>query len=264
MDAFVGWNMLNEFNNGIKVMFKEFFNKGTNKKQRANMWTFSRLILAFLVPIMALIGKITIVPFFYALAVGFTTLGAFTDFMDGRSARKHNSMSMFGRKLDILADKVFSFMQAITLSLMNPLFLFNIMGEAMISFTNIHYQKKYSHLVPKSSNIGRIKQWPLSIAFILGYLSIFLPELVLATNIFIFISFAMELAVFKNYVDINNYSVREYHKTCSFTPKEEVIDSKEKTLKDEYLNLRNVLIEIRNIKEIENEKAIVKVRKRQS
>ena len=50
--------MLKELNDGIKVMFKEFFNKETNKKQRANMWTFSRLVLAFFIPIMALIGKL--------------------------------------------------------------------------------------------------------------------------------------------------------------------------------------------------------------
>ena len=257
--------MLKELNDGIKVMFKEFFNKDTNKKQRANMWTFSRLVLAFFVPIMALIGKLTTNTLFYVLAVSFTTFGAFTDFMDGRSARKHKSMSLFGIKLDILADKVFAFMQAITLSLINPLFLFNILGEAMISFTNVLYQKKFTHLVPKSSYIGRIKQWPLSMGFILGYLSIFLPQLTLITNIFIFISFMMELAVFKNYININNYKLKEYKKMpCSLPPKEEIVKEKEKTLRDDYINLRNILIEIKNIKENEIEKVNTKVRKRQS
>ena len=196
--------------------------------------------------------------------MGLTTFGTFTDFMDGRSARKHKSMSYFGLRLDILADKVFAFMQGITLSLINPLFLFNILGEAIISYTNIHYQKKYSHLVPKSSHIGKIKQWPLSIAFILGYLSIFLPQLTLVTNICIFISFMMELAVFKNYVDLNNYRVKEYKNCCHNLPKEEIEVKKEKTLRDEYVNLRNVLIEIKNIKEQEPENLDIKVRKKQS
>lgn len=257
--------MLKELNDDIKVMFKEFFNKETNKKQRANMWTFSRLVLAFFIPIMALLGKILTEPIFYIFTVGLTSFGTLTDFMDGRSARKHKSMSYFGLRLDILADKVFAFMQAITLSLINPLFLFNILGEAMISYTNLHYQKKYSHLVPKSSYIGKVKQWPLSAAFILGYLSIFLPQLTLTTNIFIFISFIMELVVFKNYIDINNYKVREYNKNCCHNiQKEEIAIKKEKTLKDEYVNLRNVLIEIKNIKEQENEKLDIKVRKKQS
>ena len=257
--------MFKEFNDGIRVMFKEFFNKETNKRQRANMWTFSRLILAFLIPIIILIGKIMSVPLFYVSALGLTAFGAFTDFMDGRSARKHNSISLFGKKLDILADKVFAFMLGISLSLTNPLFLFNILGEVLISYTNIYFLKKHSNLVPKSSYIGKIKQWPLSIAFILGYLSMLLPQLVLVTDIFIFISFAMEIAVFKNYIDINNYKVMRFNneKTLN-TPINEEKHDNEKTLKDEYVNLRNVLIEIKNFKEKEFEKPNIKVKKRQS
>ena len=38
-----------ELESGTKIMFKEFFNKETNKKQRANMWTFSRLRLPFFI-----------------------------------------------------------------------------------------------------------------------------------------------------------------------------------------------------------------------
>ena len=45
---------LKNFKSGTKLMFKEFFNKETNKKQRANMWTFSRLIISFLIPICSL------------------------------------------------------------------------------------------------------------------------------------------------------------------------------------------------------------------
>ena len=258
--------MMNEFTTGIKTMFKEFFNKETNKKQRANMWTFSRIVLAFGIPITIIIDKLLMLSIGYIVA-SFLTIGAtITDFIDGRSARKHHSISDFGKKLDILADKVFAFMMGISLSLVNPLFLFNILGEAMISFTNIHYQKKYSHLVPKSSYIGKVKQWPLSISFILGYLAVFFPQLTLITDIFIFISFIMEIVVLKNYININNYHVLEYNKSChcnKLNTKNEDLN-KEKTLKEEYVNLRNVLMEIKNIKEQERENIDIKVRKKQS
>lgn len=256
--------MMKEFTTGISTMFKEFFNKETNKKQRANMWTFSRLALAFGIPIMALISKLTLTNIGYVLAAALTILGTITDFMDGKSARKHHSTSDFGKKLDILSDKVFAFMLGISLSLINPLFIFNILGEALISSINIYYQKKYSHLVPKSSYLGKVKQWPLSVSFILGYLSIFLPNLILITNIFILISFIMELAVFKNYIYRNNYEIKEFKNTKNYQTENnnEITINKEKSLKEEYINLRNVLIEIKNSKEDNIEKENIKIKKR--
>ena len=184
--------------------------------------------------------------------------------MDGKSARKHHSTSDFGKKLDILSDKVFAFMLGISLSLINPLFIFNILGEALISSINIYYQKKYSHLVPKSSYLGKVKQWPLSVSFILGYLSIFLPNLILITNIFILISFIMELAVFKNYIYRNNYEIKEFKNTKNYQTENnnEITINKEKSLKEEYINLRNVLIEIKNSKEDNIEKENIKIKKR--
>ena len=47
-------NLAKEFKNGTKTMFKEFFKKETNKKQRANMWTFAR----FVIPVITLITSI--------------------------------------------------------------------------------------------------------------------------------------------------------------------------------------------------------------
>ena len=254
--------MLKEFNDGIKLMFQEFFNKNTNKRQRANMWTFSRLVLAFAIPIMALIGKISVNPFFYILAASATTIGTITDFLDGKSARKHNSTSNFGKKLDALTDKVFAFMLGISLSLINPLFLLNIWGEVMISYANIAYQKKYKQINLKSSLLGKIKQWPLSISFILGYLSIFLPQLFLTTNIFIIISFIMEIVVSQNYIDQNKYQVEEIKQSYNvMEQKNEEVEQK-KILKDEYIKLRDILLEIKKIQEEEIEKNNIKVKKR--
>ena len=258
--------MMKEFTTGVSTMFKEFFNKETNKKQRANMWTFSRLVLAFGIPIMALISKLTLSNIGYILASCLTVLGTITDFMDGKSARKHHSTSDFGKKLDMLSDKVFAFMLGISLSLINPLFIFNIIGETLISSINIYYQKKYHHLVPKSSYLGKLKQWPLSVSFILGYLSIFLPNLTLITNIFIFTSFVMELAVSKDYINKYNYQKKniDIENTVNHSVEEDIHNDEIKSLKSEYLNLRNILLEIKNIKENDEVKQKVKVKKKQS
>ena len=257
--------MMTEFISGIKLMFKEFVSKETNKKQRANMWTFSRLVLAFAIPITVFIGKFLILPSGYITAALLTIGATITDFIDGKSARKHNSISDFGKKLDILADKVFAFMMGISLSLINPLFIFNIIGEAMISSINIYYQTKYKELTPKSSFMGKVKQWPLSFTFILGYLSLFIPKLTLTTNIFIIISFMTELITFKNYIGFNNKEIKKLKLSTILneTVKENTLEkSSELNKKEEYLKLRNILIEIKNQQENQTEKVKIKTKKR--
>jgi len=264
--------MLRELIDGIKLMFKEFFNKETNKKQRANMWTFTRLVLAFGIPIMAIIGKITSVTLGYILATVLTVGGALTDFVDGKSARKYNSVSDFGKKLDILADKVFAFMIGISLSLINPLFIFNILGEALISSINIYYQTKYDYIKANSSFIGKIKQWPLSISFILGYLSVFLPQLTMMTSILIFTSFLLELAVFRDYIKVNNKIIKTFENGKIDDLISDEINKKQNVslktnnkdnLKMEYTKLRDVLIQIESLKNNhDNNNNYIKVKKK--
>ena len=49
-------NYYKELKDGTKNMFKEFFNKETNKKQRANMWTFLRLISPIFIILLTLVS----------------------------------------------------------------------------------------------------------------------------------------------------------------------------------------------------------------
>lgn len=188
-----------DFKLNIKKMFKEFFNKETNKKQRANMWTFSRIIIALIVPILTTLSILTNIPALLITALGLTSFGAITDFFDGRSARKHNSTSEFGKTLDQVADKLFNTSIGISLSLLNPLFLLNILGEVLIASTNISYKLKYNNIDSSSSMIGKIKQWPLSLSFILGILSQIIPELSLITSIVIYSTLGIQLATSIDY-----------------------------------------------------------------
>jgi len=162
---------LTEFKTGTKTMFKEFFNKETNKKQRANMWTFSRLVISLPILIFSIITMINFsMPVLITNSV-LVALGAITDVLDGKSARKHNSSSEYGKKLDQIVDKVFSAVIGTTLSIINPIYLIPLIGEAIIASINVPTFIKYKNINDSSSMIGRIKQWPLGVAFFLGYLS---------------------------------------------------------------------------------------------
>lgn len=198
-----------EFSNGTKLMFKEFFNKDTNKKQRANMWTFSRLIISFFIPICSILSIISSLPLFLIFSLLITCFGALTDFFDGRSARKYNSTSEYGALLDQIADKVFSIMIGINVSLFNPLFIITILGEGLIAGTNILYKLKNNKLKIKSTQIGRIKQWPLSISLILGFLSLLSPGIHIYLNISVIITFILQLITTTSYIKCNNESINK-------------------------------------------------------
>lgn len=208
--------IINEYLHGFKAgtikMFKEFFNKETNKKQRANMWTFSRLIISLLIPIFSLISIITAsFPLFLA-SIGVTGFAAMTDFFDGRSAKKHNSFSEYGKTLDQIADKVFAIMVGINLTLFNPLFSISLLGEGIIAFINATYKLKYNNLDIKSTQIGRIKQWPLSITLISGFLSVLNPVFLNFTNILIYITFILQIITANSYLIQNNANVNKIKK----------------------------------------------------
>ena len=201
-----------QLENGTKLMFKEFFNKDTNKKQRANMWTFSRLVISFLIPIFSIISIITGTPALFLFSIFITGFGAITDFFDGRSARKYNSYSEYGQFLDQLADKVFSIMIGINLSLFNPLYILELLGEGIISITNILYKIKYKDISIKSTQIGRIKQWPLFTSLILGFISTLTPSLTIVTNITIILTILLQITTALSYVKNNEKLVENIQK----------------------------------------------------
>jgi len=249
-------------------MFKEFFNKETNKKQRANMWTFSRLVTSFLIPIFSLISILSANFSLFIVSIFITGFGGLTDFLDGRSARKHNSFSEYGRLLDQVADKVFSMMIGINLSLFNPLFLITLLGEGLIVATNIPYKLKYKDLKIKSTQMGRIKQWPLFMSLVLGFISTILPNLIPATNIAILLTFISQLATVTSYIKSNDESIKKLKKEeikkiiVEFNDDETKDKVKTKSIEnktnkkisklEQYTKLRDLLNEIINTKESDN------------
>lgn len=191
---------INEFNLGTKKMFKEFFNKKTNKKQRANMWTFSRLISSFLAVICSCISIIFKIRQLFLFTAIITILGALTDFFDGRSARKYNAVSEYGKLLDQITDKVFSIMISINLALFYPMFCFLLLGELLIAIINIYYKAKYPHIKISSTFIGKVKQFPLFISLALGFLSPINKFIKYTSSISIIITFIFQILTVISYI----------------------------------------------------------------
>lgn len=191
---------IKEFNIDTKKMFKEFFNKETNKKQRANMWTFSRLISSFISVICSSISVIFHIPIMFLVAAIVTVLGALTDFFDGRSARKYNAVSEYGKLLDQITDKIFSIMISINLALFYPNFSILLIGEIIIAVINIYYKIKYPKIHINSTIIGKIKQFPLFITLGFGFLTPISKTIKSITNICIIITFIIQIITAISYV----------------------------------------------------------------
>ena len=160
---------------GTKELFEEFFTKEGNEKQRANMWTFTRLVLPFLIVITSSKSftskdernkKI-----YLAYSAILASFAAVTDYMDGKSARKYNATSEYGKLLDQVADKVFAFILGLNLTNLDHRYLRIVIGEVLIGAVNLYYRRKDESIDMKSTTIGKIKEWPLFMTLASGYIS---------------------------------------------------------------------------------------------
>ena len=185
-------------------MFKEFFHKKTNKKQRANMWTFQRLIIPIITLITSIIGMINGIMPLLVLSSALIGYGGLTDYFDGKAARKYNAESEYGKVLDQVVDKYFAGMISINIAIINPIYIPVVLMELAISGINMYYKHKYPNISDKSSMIGKIKQWPLFASLFLGFLSPINELLnVIATNLVI-------LTLIMQSVTLTEYSLSKY------------------------------------------------------
>lgn len=189
---------------GTKTMFKEFFHKKTNKKQRANMWTFQRLIIPIITLITSIIGMINGIIPLLVLSSALIGYGGLTDYFDGKAARKYKAESEYGKVLDQVVDKYFAGMISINIAIINPIYIPVVLMELAISGVNMYYKHKYPNISDKSSMIGKIKQWPLFASLFLGFLSPINELLnVIATNLVI-------LTLIMQSVTLTKYSLSKY------------------------------------------------------
>lgn len=250
---------LNEFKIGTKTMFKEFFNKDTNKKQRANMWTFLRLIIPLITIITSIIAIFISSPTLFLTTGLIAGFGAVTDYFDGKSSRKHNSVSKYGKLLDQVSDKIFAGIIGINLLFINFNYIFVLLGELLIAGVNVGYKLKYNDLDITSTKMGKIKEWPLFVTLALGFLSPINSTLLAISNISILLTTLFQLKTAESYLinnskeakilensktDINIENIEEKEDMKGLTLTKE----KENTRLDQYRNLRDVLNQIIDLK----------------
>lgn len=117
----------------------------------------------------------------YDIALIVSILTAITDCFDGFLARKFNTVSEFGKKLDAFSDKIFAGGLLICLAIKFYILWICVLLELIISIINLiayHNDNKTRTIM-----IGKIKTCALFLSIILGYLACFYN-----TNILLYIS----------------------------------------------------------------------------
>lgn len=255
-----------ELETGTKIMFKEFFNKKTNKKQIANMLSFFRLISPIFIILLTILSTILKVPTLLTLAGIVVGFGGLTDAFDGLVARKCNSTSEYGKKLDQFTDKVFAGLIAINISIINPMYISLLVGEALIAFINLAFKHKFNYINDNSSKTGKIKQWPLFASLFLGF---FIPAgniILNISKILCAITVALQTLTIIDYSSNHIKTIRKKNKEIKNIPrslevcilegektnrlnKTKTINNNQVSKKEELIKLRNVLLNIKLQKE---------------
>ena len=132
------------------------------KNMIPNLLTFIRMCL---VPIMIIFQIFKL----YKITIVLAILGALTDLFDGMLARKWNVVSEKGKKLDELADKVFSIGLLICLIFTHKNILLVLLLEILIGGLNYYYYTKTN--IAETLMIGKIKTTFLFIFIVLLFIS---------------------------------------------------------------------------------------------
>ena len=99
---------INQKTGNLKQIMKEY------KKWLPNMLTGMRIVLTPIIIALGIMKQIELV-------IVFATLAALTDCLDGLLARKWNSVSEIGAKLDAVADKIFAIGLCLCLTSLFPI-----------------------------------------------------------------------------------------------------------------------------------------------
>ena len=164
----------------IKNIKNDFKNKNY-KKQIANILTASRLLSPFILIPLIYYNKLII----FVIMV---TLFSLTDAFDGYFARKYKAVSLFGRYLDAVVDKIFALSLLVPAIMLNTLSSSNfylvisvVFLEFIIGSMNLYsFFKSFN---PASTIFGKIKTYFLFILLAILYLD----KIININDIFLFI-----------------------------------------------------------------------------
>ena len=180
--------MIDILKTGLLEMKNDIKSKNI-KKQLANLLTLSRFFSPFI-----------LLPLYYLnctiLFIIMISLFSLTDMFDGYFARKYSSVTLFGKYLDAVVDKIFVATLLIPV-LSNYLYILLIF-EILITIVNIY--EFYKKLNPNTKYIGKVKTTFLFILIGLLYLSkwVTFDERILA--IFSIITIILQISTLMTYL----------------------------------------------------------------
>ena len=155
----------------IKQKFKKIkldFKNKNYKKQIPNILTSIRLLSPFILIPLFIFNKIK-------LAIAVIAFLALTDTFDGYLARKYGAISVFGKYLDALVDKIFAITILISLLIINAkysyyyLIIIILIFESIIAVINLY--SFFKNLNPNSTKCGKIKTIVLFSLLVVTYLN---------------------------------------------------------------------------------------------
>lgn len=149
-----------------------------------NVLTTIRIIITPILVILSLLKM-------WKLVIIFAIVGAITDFLDGKLARKFNTTSTIGAKLDTIADKVFALGLIICLIFKNRSYIIVLILELIIAFTNLYYYYKTQKV--KSLKIGKFKTALLYITIICSFICILNKKFINPTNGLIYATINLQI-----------------------------------------------------------------------
>ena len=129
------------------------------------------MIVVNIITLLRVIGSIILFSIYFnfgSITVGLILTGLFlTDWIDGFLARRFKVSTFFGSIMDSISDKLMAIVSCIILCFINKYMIASIIIEILIIFVNTFALTQKANI--KSSYIGKIKTWVLSIAIIAGF-----------------------------------------------------------------------------------------------
>lgn len=193
-------------------------------KSKINIPNLISLLRSVVTPIIILFVLLKL----YIVALIFIILAIVMDYLDGMIARKLDTESTKGTKLDLISNKIFTIGTLIAFSLKYKSALVLLILEVIISLSNLYYFKKTKRI--NILSISKFKQVSLYIALITTCIAYMSDKFITISSGFRVMTINLQILVLLSYfVDFYKVIVR----------KKEVIQE-EKIMNDETIEINDL------------------------
>lgn len=153
---------INQNSGSLKSLIQHY------QKWLPNVLTGMRIVLT---PIIIFLGIMKQIP----LVIVFASIAAITDFLDGMLARRWNTVSEVGAKLDAVADKIFAIGLCLCFISLFPILWIVVLLETALALFNLYFHYKSGKT--ESLWIGKIKTTCLFLTILCILCNHFLPNM---------------------------------------------------------------------------------------